>query len=350
MQRLIANSKMSTYKCPKCETEFILGTKFCQSCGYNLATEFIETPTCPKCEKTFPTSTIFCNEDGTRLVSPEKMIPKCIKCEKVYTDGTKFCPLDGGKVVPEALRTGIDFDNAKEFVAESIDKGKELLNEYTDKGNKFFTRLSKNQQYGVIVGGIALLVLVILLASGLPAGFQFLILIAAIAAVILAVQRPTKNNNKEMATEQKKDTVSLSATSDTSRAKLTTNRGFWLTLLLLIVTFGIYGWYLIYAFAKETNIACAEDNKHTRGLLAYVLFSLITFGIYAIVWHCQRINRCNNYLARNGKPEGLQLSTFLLTLFLFGWLTLGIMHLVVFCKNLYLQNAVNSTYNELNSL
>jgi len=132
--------------------------------------------------------------------------------------------------------------------------------------------------------------------------------------------------------------------------KLATNRGFWLTLLLSIVTLGIYGFYLIYAFARETNIACKKDNKKTTGLLLFLLFSIVTLGIYAIVWECMWMNRCNNYLRKNKKPEGLQVSTYILTLFLFGWLTLGIMYLVVFCKALYLQNAVNRTYNELNNL
>ena len=48
------------------------------------------------------------------------------------------------------------------------------------------------------------------------------------------------------------------------------------------------------------------------------------------------------------KPQGLQSSTFILTIFLLGPITLGIMYIVVFCKMLYLQNAVNATYNELN--
>jgi CDP-diglyceride synthetase len=69
--------------------------------------------------------------------------------------------------------------------------------------------------------------------------------------------------------------------------RLTTNRGFWLTLLLSIITLGFYQWYLIHAFAKET-------------------------------------------------------------IFLLGWLTFGIMFIVVMCKQLYLQNAVNETYNKLN--
>ena len=122
-----------------------------------------------------------------------------------------------------------------------------------------------------------------------------------------------------------------------------------MTWLLSIVTLGIYQWYLIHAFARETNLACREDGKNTRGLLAFILFSILTLGIYSIVWHAMLINRRCFYLAKHGKPEVLQLSTYLLTIFLLGWLTLGIMYLVVFCKNLYQQNAVNQLYNELSS-
>lgn len=132
--------------------------------------------------------------------------------------------------------------------------------------------------------------------------------------------------------------------------KLTTDRGFWLAFLLTIITFGLYSLYLIYAFANETNIACKEDGKNTPGLLMYILLSIITFGIYGLVWNCIWINRCNAYLSRHNKPEGLQLSTYLLTLFILGWLTLGIMYIVIACKQLYLQNAVNATYNEINNL
>jgi len=128
--------------------------------------------------------------------------------------------------------------------------------------------------------------------------------------------------------------------------KLTTNRGFWLTVLLSIVTLGIYQWYLIYAFARETNTACREDGKSTTGLLLFIIFSILTCGIYSIVWQAMLINRRRFYLAKYGKPEVLSLSTYLWTIFLLGWLTLGIMHLVVFCKNLYQQNAVNQLYNE----
>jgi hypothetical protein len=133
-------------------------------------------------------------------------------------------------------------------------------------------------------------------------------------------------------------------------SKLASSRGFWKTLLLSIVTLGIYYFYLIYAFARETNIACKDDLKKTSGLLVFILLAPVTLGIYNIVWFCGWINRCNEYLRKNNKPDGLQVSTFILTIFLLGPLTLGVMYLVVFCKILYLQNAVNKTYNEINNL
>lgn len=126
---------------------------------------------------------------------------------------------------------------------------------------------------------------------------------------------------------------------------LPTNRGFWLAFLLTIVTLGFYQWYLIYAFAKETNTACKGDGRSTTGLFLFILFSILTLGIYSIVWYCMWISRCNTYLAVNGRQQGLQVSTYLIAVFL-GWITLGILNLVVFCKMLYLQNAVNRTYNE----
>ncbi len=125
---------------------------------------------------------------------------------------------------------------------------------------------------------------------------------------------------------------------------LTTNRSFIVALLLNIVTLGIYNWYLIYSFAKETNTACKGDGRSTTGLALYILLSIVTLGIYPFVWMYSWISRCNSYLAANSHPEGLQFSTYILSCF-FGWLTLGIWNLVVFNKMLNLQNEVNGVYN-----
>jgi hypothetical protein len=127
--------------------------------------------------------------------------------------------------------------------------------------------------------------------------------------------------------------------------KLPTNKGFWRTFFLSLITLGIYPFWLIYALAKETNIVCKADGKHTRGMLGYLFLSLITFGIYAIVWSVKIIKRRRNFLITNDTDGGLKVSTYLLTVFLWSLLTLGIMSIVVFCKFLYQQNTVNKIFN-----
>ncbi len=32
------------------------------------------------------------------------------------------------------------------------------------------------------------------------------------------------------------------------------------------------------------NVVCAQDGKHTRGILSRIIFSILTFGIYELVW------------------------------------------------------------------
>ena len=93
------------YNCPKCHTPFELGTKFCQHCGYDLASNFLSEPVCPTCKKEFPSGAKFCDKDGCSLVTKDKLIPKCIKCGKEYADSVKFCPDDGGAIVAEAYRS-----------------------------------------------------------------------------------------------------------------------------------------------------------------------------------------------------------------------------------------------------
>jgi len=126
---------------------------------------------------------------------------------------------------------------------------------------------------------------------------------------------------------------------------LKTNRGFWKYFLLGIITLGIYPLYIIHAFAKETNIACEGDGQHTRGLLGVILLSLITLGIYGIIWEYKIIERRNNYTIRNNMPSRLTGVLYLLTFFILGQITLGIMHLVVLVKFLHQQNDVNQIHN-----
>lgn len=86
---------------------------------------------------------------------------------------------------------------------------------------------------------------------------------------------------------------------------LPTNRKVWKMVLLGIITLGIYNIIITFAAAKETNIACAEDGKHTRGFWGAIGLSIITLGIYAYVWWWKWINREYNYLERNSPDGGM---------------------------------------------
>ena len=127
--------------------------------------------------------------------------------------------------------------------------------------------------------------------------------------------------------------------------RLPENRGFWKVFLFSILTFGIYGYYLYYAFARETNIACKEDGKHTRGLLSLILLTLITFGIYQLIWMVKIIDRRGSFCEKHGVNNRLTVSFYLLTVFIFSWLTLGICAIIVYVKFIHQQNDVNRIYN-----
>lgn len=115
-------------------------------------------------------------------------------------------------------------------------------------------------------------------------------------------------------------------------------------ILLTIITCGIYSWYFIYALARDVNAACAGDGKSTAGLIKLVLLSMITCGFYGIYWYYSLGNR----LAANAPRYGLNFQengTTVLLWYLVGVLACGIgplvaMHIII--KN---TNALCGAYN-----
>ncbi len=125
--------------------------------------------------------------------------------------------------------------------------------------------------------------------------------------------------------------------------KLKTNRGLFKTILLTIVTFGIYQLYLRHAWAKETNIACNGDGKKTTGLLLLWLFGVLTLGIYVIVWHWKFAERTKAFLEANGKSARISGVGFFLWTWLGSMIIVGPM--IALYKLIHQANAVNEIYN-----
>ena len=61
--------------------------------------------------------------------------------------------------------------------------------------------------------------------------------------------------------------------------------------LFSFITFGIYALVFWGRYAKDVNALCEGDGKKTMKYKYVVLLSIITFGIAGLVWRCKVANR-----------------------------------------------------------
>lgn len=131
--------------------------------------------------------------------------------------------------------------------------------------------------------------------------------------------------------------------------RIQTNRSLIAYILLSIITCGIYSYYFIYSIARDVNTMCREDGQKTGGLLAFILLSFVTCGFYGLYWEYKLGNR----LAANAPRYGITFQengTSVLLWYLVGSLLCGIgpwvaMHILI--KN---TNALAAAYNARNGL
>ena len=130
------------------------------------------------------------------------------------------------------------------------------------------------------------------------------------------------------------------------KEKLNDNRGLVSYILLTIITCGIYSWYFVYKMAHDVNVACAGDGEKTSGLVKYILLSLITCGIYNIIWQYSLANR----LASNAPRYGMNFQengTTVLLWIIFGSIICGIGPFVAMNILIKNSNKICHAYNTL---
>lgn len=71
-------------------------------------------------------------------------------------------------------------------------------------------------------------------------------------------------------------------------------------LLLSIITLGIYALFFWHKYAQDVNTICAGDGKQTRGYIVAILLSIVTLGIYGLVWTYGMQNRLRDNANRYG--------------------------------------------------
>ena len=126
--------------------------------------------------------------------------------------------------------------------------------------------------------------------------------------------------------------------------RLKTDRGLLGYILLSIITCGIYSYYFIYSVAKDINVACEGDGKSTGGLLKFILLSFFTCGIYSWIWEYSIGNR----LASNAPRYGLNFhenGTTIIMWNLFGLLICGIGPFIAMNIIIKNTNSICAAYN-----
>ena len=84
---------------------------------------------------------------------------------------------------------------------------------------------------------------------------------------------------------------------------LKTSRGLIKYILLTLITLGIYNLYVIYRAAKDANLADTQDKK-VGGLIFYIIFTILTLGIYSFYWYYRVTEKFANVIeSANEKPS-----------------------------------------------
>ncbi len=124
-----------------------------------------------------------------------------------------------------------------------------------------------------------------------------------------------------------------------------TNRSLVTYIVFTILTCGIYGYYFLYCMARDMNIMCEGDGENTPGLAVFIILSFVTCGFYALYWYYKLGNR----LASNAPRYGLNFQengTTILMWYVVGALVCGIgpyVAMYILIKN---TNALAAAYNQ----
>lgn len=129
-----------------------------------------------------------------------------------------------------------------------------------------------------------------------------------------------------------------------SARRIATNRGLIKYLLFSILTLGIYSFYFVYKMAQDMNTMCEDDDQKTGGLVAFILLSFVTLGIYGIYWWYKIADRVYLNAPRYGIAVATKGSSFLLW-YLLGFLTFGIASLVGYHAVIKSVNSLAAAYN-----
>ena len=84
--------------------------------------------------------------------------------------------------------------------------------------------------------------------------------------------------------------------------KIRTDRKLLPYIIFSLLTCGIYALWYLYHIIKDVNIMCRGDGEHTPGLAKLILLSILTCGIYTFFWYYKMMQRMERNVAEKGIP------------------------------------------------
>lgn len=123
-----------------------------------------------------------------------------------------------------------------------------------------------------------------------------------------------------------------------------TDRNFVTVLLLSIVTCGIYGLIFWYNYTEDLNKVCQRDGKNTMNFILAMLLTMVTCGIYGFVWYYQIGERLNENSKAYGVQNDLTGASLLLWMFVGSLIVVG--PYVAMYKMINTMNALSVEYNK----
>ncbi|MFQ9511115.1 MAG: DUF4234 domain-containing protein [Lachnospiraceae bacterium] len=78
------------------------------------------------------------------------------------------------------------------------------------------------------------------------------------------------------------------------------DRSLVILILLSIITCGIYGIIFWYQYTEDINRACEGDGMDSPNYIVVILLSFITCGIYQFYWYYKQANRLQAKLLNQG--------------------------------------------------
>lgn len=112
--------------------------------------------------------------------------------------------------------------------------------------------------------------------------------------------------------------------------------------LFSILTLGIYAIVFWHKLAKDVDTLCEGDGKKTMKYIPSLLLSIITGSIFGLVWKCKLANRLND----NAERYGLRFSESGALVVIYSIFGLVLGHFIII-KNFNKMAKAFNDYNEL---